>query len=299
LSGEIKRRLRSAKEGIDMAHRKLDMGFAWTQATGLIGANRDTIGAIAGLFFFLPSLASGLLVPELGNPPQPAPAGADPQAAMRAMMDQMSAIYAANWPLLLALVVAQFVGSMSLFALLTDRGNPTVGEALRTGLASTPSYLAAQLIAVTGAALAIGIPLGVISALGGAAVAVLAVMAALVLIVYLMVKLSLAAPVIAIEGDRNPFTALGRSWQLTKGNSLRIVLFIALLLLVIGIIAVLVTGVLTLVLAALGDTVATIGGGIVNALVNALLTVVFLVVTVAIYRQLAGASPERAAELFE
>lgn len=282
-----------------MAHRKLDMGLAWTQATGLIGANRDTIGAIAGLFFFLPSLASALLIPELANPPQPAPAGADPEAAMRAMMDQMSGIYAANWPLLLALVVAQFVGSMSLFALLTDRGNPTVGEALRTGLASTPSYLAAQVIAVIGAALAIGIPLGVVSALGGAAVAVLAVIAALVLIVYMMVKLSLAAPVIAIEGSRNPFTALGRSWQLTKGNSLRIVLFIALLLLVIGIIAALVTGVLTLVLAALGDTAATVGGGIVNALVNALLTVVFLVVTVAIYRQLAGASPERAAELFE
>ncbi len=282
-----------------MAHRKLDMGLAWTQATGLIGANRDTIGAIAGLFFFLPSLASALLVPELANPPQPAPAGADPQVAMRAMMDQMSAIYAANWPLLLALVVAQFVGSMSLFALLTDRGNPTVGEALRTGLASTPTYLAAQAIAVFGAALAIGIPLGVVSALGGAAVAVLAVVAALLMIVYVMVKLSLAAPVIAIEGSRNPFTALGRSWQLTKGNSLRIVLFIALLLLVIGIIAALVTGVLALVLAALGDTAASIGGGIVNALVNALLTVVFLVVTVAIYRQLAGPSPERAAELFE
>jgi len=282
-----------------MANRKLDMGLAWTQATGLIGANRDTIGAIAGLFFFLPSLASALLVPELGNPPQPAPAGADPQAAMRAMMDQMSAIYAANWPLLLALVVAQFVGSMSLFALLTDRGNPTVGEALRTGLASTPSYLAAQVIAVLGAMLAIGIPLGVISALGGAAVAALAVVAATVLIVYVLVKLSLAAPVIAIEGNRNPFAALGRSWQLTKGSSLRIALFIALLLLVIGIIAALVTGVLALVLAALGDTAATIGGGIVNALVNALVTVVFLVVTVAIYRQLAGASPERAAELFE
>lgn len=281
-----------------MAHRKLDMGLAWTQATGLIGANRDTIGAIAGLFFFLPSLASALLVPELGNPPQPA-ANADPQAAMRAMMDQMSAVYAANWPLLLMLVVAQFVGSMSLFALLTDRGNPTVGEALRTGLASTPSYLAAQFVTIIGAALAIGIPLGVISALGGAAAAILAAAAAVILIVYVMVKLALAAPVIAIEGTRNPFTALGRSWQLTKGNSLRIVLFFALLLLVIGIIATLVSGVLTLVLAALGNTAATIGGGIVNALVNTLLTVVFLVVTVSIYRQLAGASPERAAALFD
>ena len=281
-----------------MAHRKLDMGHAWVQATGLIGSNRDTIGAIAGLFFFLPSLASGLLVPELGNPPQPA-SGADPEVAMRAMMDQMSAAYAANWPLLLGLVVAQFVGSMSLFALFTDRGNPTVGEALRTGISSTPSYLAAQLVTVLGAALAIGIPLGVISALGGAAVAVLGVLVAMVLIVYVMVKVSLAAPVIAIEGNRNPITALTRSWKLTKGNSVRIALFIVLLLVVIGIIAALVTGVLGLIFAALGDTVAMIGGAVVNALVNTLLTVIFLVVTVAIYRQLAGASPEREAELFE
>ena len=282
-----------------MANRKLDMGMAWTQATGLIGSNRDTISAIAGLFFFLPSLASALLVPEISNPPQPAPADADPQVAMRAMMDQMSAAYAANWPMLLALVVAQFVGSMALFALLTDRANPTVGDALRTGLASTPSYLAAQIITVVAAALAIGIPIGVLSAMGGAAVAALGIVAAMVLIVYVMVKLSLIAPVIAIEGIRNPFTALARSWQLTKGNSLRIALFIVLLVVVIGVIAALVTGVLSLVFAALGDTVATIGGALVNALVNTLLTVVFLVVTVSIYRQLAGHSPEREAELFE
>jgi hypothetical protein len=281
-----------------MQHRKLDMGTAWTQATGLMSANRDTIGAIAGLFFFLPALASGLLLPGLSNPPQPAP-GADPEVAMRAMVDQISAIYAANWPLLLTLVVVQFIGSMSLFALLTDRGNPTVGEALRTGARSLPSYLAAQLVTVLGASLAIGIPVGVLSAMGGVAVGALALVAALAAILYVMVKLSLTGPVIAIEGLLNPLAALVRSWQLTKGNSLRIALFIVLLVVVFGIIAVLVGGILTLVLSAMGETVALIGGAVIDALVNSLLAVVFLVVTVAIYRQLVGASPEREAELFE
>lgn len=162
-----------------------------------------------------------------------------------------------------------------------------------------PSYIAAQLITVIGASLAIGIPLGVISALGGAAVAVLAAVAALIFVIYIFVKFSLVAPVIAIEGQRNPFKALSRSWQLTKGNSVRIFVFIALLVFVIGIISALVSGIIGLVLAALGSTVATIGGGIMSALVNALLTVVFLVVTVSIYRQLVGAQPERTAELFE
>ncbi len=283
-----------------MANRKLDMGTAWVQATGLIGANRDTIGAIAGLFFFLPSMASALLVPELSGTSQPAPPpGADPQVVMQAMMDQMSAVYAANWPLLLAVTAVQFFGSMSLFALLTDRGNPTVGEALGTGLRSIPSYLAAQVLAVIAASLVIGIPLGVVSAMGGAAVAVLAVLVALVLIVYAAIKLSLVAPVIAIEGVRNPLTAIGRSWQLTKGNSLRILLFIALLMVVIVIISALVSGIIGLVLAAIGGAAATIGNAIVGAILNALLTVVFLVVTVAIHRQLAPTAPEAEAQIFE
>ena len=283
-----------------MAQHKLDMGKAWMQATGLMSANRDTISAIAGLFFFLPSMASALFVPELANPPQPAaPAGANPELVMQAMIDQVAAIYAANWPILLGLIAVQFIGSMSLFALLTDRGNPTVSEALGTGIRSMPSYIAAQLASVLLASLAIGIPLGVISALGGPAVAALAALVAFGLIAYVLIKLSLVAPVIAIEGERNPFTAVGRSWQLTKGNSLRIFAFIALLVVVVGIISVLVSGVLGLVLAALGDTVATIGGGLVSALVNAVLTVVFLVVTVAIYRQMVGATPERTAEIFD
>jgi hypothetical protein len=281
-----------------MAHRKLDMGTAWTQATGLLSANRDTIGAIAGLFFFLPALASGLLLPELANPPQPAP-NADPEVALRAMLDQIGAIYAANWPLLLGLVAVQFVGSMSLFALLTDRGNPTVGEALRTGMRSLPSYLAAQLITVIGASLAIGIPVGVISALGGTAVAALLLLVAMVLILYVMVKLSLVAPVIAIEGQLNPLTALVRSWQLTKGNSLRILAFVLMLVVVFGVITLIVGSILGLVFAALGETVAMIGTSVVDATVNALLAVVFLVVTVAIFRQLAGATPEREAEIFD
>lgn len=283
-----------------MALTKLDMGKAWTQATGLIGANRDTIGAIAGLFFFLPTFATGLLVPELANPTPPAaPAGADPDAAMQAMMDQMSALYADNWPLLLLVTVVQFIGSMGLFALLTDRGNPTVGEALATGLKSIPSYIAAQFLSALGAGIVLGLPLGLLAALAPPVAVAIAGIALVALLAYIVVKLSLIAPAIAIEGERNPIAAIRRSWQLTKGNSLRIFIFVALLVVVIGIIATLVSGILGLVFAAFGDTVAEIGGGVVGALVNTLVTVIFLVVTVAIHRQLAGASPEGIAAAFE
>ena len=283
-----------------MANRKLDMGKAWTQATDMIGGNRDTISAIGGLFFFLPSFAASLFVPALANPPQAAgSSGADPDAAMQALVAQMSATYADNWPLLLAITVVQFIGSMSLFALLTDRGNPTVGEALGTGIKSIPSYLAAQLISALGAGLAIGLPIGLIAAVAPPAVATLTVVAAIPVIIYFVIKFSLIAPVIAIEGERNPIAAIQRSWRLTKSNSLRIMLFLFLLIFTIGIIAALVSGVIGLVLSAMGEPVATIGINATSALVNALVTVILLVVTVAIHRQLAGPSAEGLAETFE
>lgn len=283
-----------------MTNRKLDMGKAWTQTTALIGSNRDTISAIAGLFFFLPSFASALLVPELSNPPQPSgPSGADPAVAMRALLNQITAIYAANWPLLLGLSIVQFVGSMSLFALLTDRSHPTVREALATGLRSIPTYIAAQLLTAIGAGIAIGLPLSVVAAFAPPAAALLVLLAGLVVLVYVFIKFALIAPVIAIEGERNPISAIRRSWQLTKGNSFRIFLFLFLLIFTIGIIAALVTGTLGLILSAFGEPVATIGTDVVGGLVNALFTVIILVVTVAIHRQLAGASPEALATEFE
>jgi hypothetical protein len=282
-----------------MTNRKLDMGKAWTQATALIGSNRDTIGAIAGLFFFLPSLALALFAPDLVNPPVAGPDGADPQVAFQAMINQMTQAYADNWPMFLAMTLAQFIGSMSLLALLTDRARPTVREALTTGFVSLFPYLAAQLLSALGVALLIGIPLGLVSAAGspGATLLVGAVLVAVGF--YVFVKFTLIAPVIAIDGIRNPIRALIRSWQLTKGNSFRIAAFLLLLFFTIGIISALVTGILGLALSALGSDIAAIGLGVVNAAVNTGIGVIFLVVIAAIHRQLAGHSPEGLAATFE
>lgn len=282
-----------------MTNRKLDMGKAWTQATGLIGSNRDTIGAIAGLFFFLPSLALALFAPDLVNPPVAGPDGADPQVAFQAMMDQITKAYANNWPMFLAMTLAQFIGSMSLLALLTDRAHPTVREALTTGFASLFPYLGAQLLSGLGVALLVGLPLGLIAAAGSPAATLLAGAVLVMLGFYVFVKFMLIAPVIAIDGFRNPIKAMARSWRLTKGNSVRIALFLLLLFFTIGIISALVTGILGLVLSALGSDIAAVGLGVVNAAVNAGLGVVFLVVIAAIHRQLAGHSPEGLAATFE
>lgn len=284
-----------------MAQTKLDMGKAWTQTTALIGANKDTISAIAGLFFFLPTLAATLLLPEATTtiPVAGSGGGGDPQAAMQQAIDQISALYADNWPVLLAISVASFIGSLSLLALLTDKGRPTVGEALGQGIRSIPAYIAAQLLSALAAGVVIGLPLGLMAALAPPAVTATAGLALVVLAIYIFVKLSLIAPVIAIDGERNPFAAMARSWRLTKGNSVRIFGFIVLLFAVILIIGALVQGILTLILSAIGGDVATIGTAVVSSLVNAVITVIFLVVIASIHRQLSGGTPERIAETFE
>jgi hypothetical protein len=282
-----------------MTNRKLDMGKAWTQATALMGSNKDTISAIAGLFFFLPGLSVALFAPEMVNPEPAGPAGGNPEAAFQAMMAQITQAYTENWILLAAVTIAQFVGSLSLLALLTDRGRPTVGEALTTGLKSSPSYLAGQIISGLGIALVIGLPLGIVAATGSVMTTVLIGFVLVLFGLYAFIKFSLLAPVVAIDGERNPFKALARSWRLTKGNSVRITVFLALLFITIGIIAALVAGILGLVMSALGSQIATIGNGIVNAGVNTLMGVVFLVVIASIHRQLAGESPEGLAATFE
>lgn len=282
-----------------MAHHKLDMGKAWTEATGLIGSNRDTISAIAGLFFFLPTLALALFAPELANPEPAGPPSGDPQAMMQAMMGQMTQAYADNWPLFAATTVVQFIGSLSLLALLTDRARPTVREALAVGIASAPAYLGAQILSALAAGIVIGLPLGLIAVAGSTIAIVLAGFVLVLIALYVFIKFALIAPVIAIEGTRNPIKALARSWRLTKGNSVRIAAFLVLLFFTIGIIAALVTGIFGLVLAAFGSQVAAIGNGVIGAAVNTGIGVIFLVVIAAIHRQLAGHSPERLAETFE
>lgn len=282
-----------------MANGKLDMGKAWTQATAMMGANRDTISAVAGLFFFLPSFAAALFVPELVNPEPAKVDSDDPEIIVQAAMEHLTAIYADNWPVFLAITVAGFIGSITLLALLSDRGNPTVREALSTGLRRIPTYLGAQLLSALGAGLVIGLPLGLLGAFASPTVTVLVGLLLVIVLVYLIVKFSLIAPAIAIEGIRNPIAAITRSWQLTKGNSLRIFGFILLLFVTISIILALVQGVLTLIFAAIGGEVANIGNGVVSAAVNTLITVIFLVVIAAVHRQLAGNAPDRLAEAFE
>lgn len=274
---------------------KLDMGQAWGDATALLTGNRSVVMVVAGVFFFLPYFAIMLLMPQVMQPQAEMGAEADPEKAFQ-MLGQ---IYADNWWVFVIIGVTQAIGMLALLTLLTDRNRPTVGEAITHGARGFLSYIGAQILF----ALALGAVIGLLVALGvavaGSGGAVLTGVIAFVIGLYLFIKFSLVTPVIAIDGILNPIRILQRSWQLTKGNSFRLLLFYFLLFLALGIVSMVVTMVVGVLFAAVGGQVELIGNGLFAALLNAVFVVIFLGVLAGIHRQLSGPNRADISDTFE
>lgn len=272
-----------------MQHRKLDMGTAWTQATAMVGANRDLVGVLAGLFLFLPLFV--LLIALLGSNLDFGPQGGEPNPA--AISEQINALLLANWWALLLVGVGQLCAGIAIMALLGDASRPTVREVL----ARVPRLL----LPVLGVQLLVGLVTQLPSLLAGLLPDLIEAVLTLVILpvsVYFTVKFSLSAATIVLGGEGNPVQAMRRSWRLTKGNSFRMFAFFAMLVFLGVVIALILSLIVGLVFAALGDRVALFG----NAAFYALLLTVFYTLsyalTVAIYRQLSQ-GPVTEADLFE
>ena len=270
---------------------KFDSNQAWKQAAAQVSANRDVLLALAGVFFLLPSLAVSLLLPQ----PQPA-AGATPEQ----MVEQAMTAYTSALPFVIPLLLLQALGVLAMLTLFTDRRRPTVGESIKLALTGIVPYVLAQLLL----GLAIGLiasALGVIAAVTQsiALVAAMVVVIALVAI-WLVVRTSLTAPVIAVEHVRNPLTALQRSWLLTKGNSLRLALFYLLVGIVFLVVIAVVMAIIGILLALVAsEGVATTVAAVVSAAMGAAMTVYLIAIIAAVHRQLAGPSAEAVGATFE
>lgn len=273
---------------------KFDMTAAWNEAIRLLGANRDVVMVVAGVFFFLPYVIFMLLfMNQMADLQAAQAASPDPEAMTNAMMG----FYGEVWWVVLLMAVIQGVGMLGLLALLRDRARPTVGEALKTGAKYLLPYLGAQILTSFLMLLLLLIPFVVAGAAGtGAGVLVGLVVAAVA--AYLFTKFSLVPPVIAVERVGNPLTALGRSWALTKGNTLRIFLFIVLLGIALLLISMVLGAIIGIILAFAGSETALIGQAIVSGFTNAVFVTIFLAVLAAIHRQLAGPAPETVGETF-
>lgn len=264
---------------------KLDSNAAWQEANRLVTANREVLFAVAGVFVLLPSLALAVLLGEPAVEP-----GMDQQAMRAAMSD----FYAHNWlPLILAAII-QIVGVLTLLTLMRDRRRPTVGQAIASGAAGALSYIAAQFI--VGFALGIvGIFLIALAAMVSPVLAGVAVVLLIVALIYVGMRTLLVPAVVAVEGVRNPVTALRRSWLLTAGNFWRILGFVVLL-------AILFVVVLAIAMLLIGVVLALITSAETGKVIAAVFssgfaavgTVYFVAVTAAIHRQLGGTSDAEA-----
>jgi hypothetical protein len=273
---------------------KFDMTRAWNDAVALIAANRSVVSIVAGVFFFLPYAAFMLLTANQMTALQ----GTAERGNAEVTMNALAAFYGSIWWALVLIVVFQGIGMLGLLALLTDRSRPTVGEALRIGAKYLVPYILAQIVQ----SLLLGLLLMIPFAVGGGisvALGVLVGVLALLAMIYLFTKFSLAAPVFVQEGMMNPLTALGRSWRLTSGNSVRLWLFYFLLLVAIGVAGMVLSIVTGLFFALLGPEIALAGQALVSGALNALWVTLFLAALAAAYRQLAGSAPEAVSRTFE
>ncbi len=279
---------RSNSEGIQM---KLDMGQAWNAATELLGKNKDVVLIVAGMFIFLPTLALNFLMPGLDQPP------ANPED-MDAVFAALVETYQQYWWAFAAAALFQAVGTLALLTLLTDASRPTVAEALKQGARGVFPYLGAQILLGLGAGLVIGLPVGLAVASGNTVLVTIMSLVAIAAIIYMVIKTVLISAVIAIEKIYNPITIIKRSWTLTAGNSLRLLGFFALIMIAMGILFMVINGILTVVLAAIGGQMQVIGTAIVSGLLNTVFAVVTLAVLAGVHRQLSGATIEDESDTF-
>lgn len=273
-----------------MADRKLDMGKAWVQATGLIGANRDLVSVLAGIFLFIPFFV--LILALMNSNFDLGGAGSEPDPEQ--VSAQLVAVLAANWWALLVASIGQLCGGIAILALLGDRSRPTVSEVLKRvpGLI-LPMFGLQLLVAVVTQGPSL------LAELLPETAAALAGFVLLPVTLYLTVKFSLANAVIVLERRLNPLNAMQESWRLTKGNSFRLFAFMFMLGLLAVVIGLIMTMIVGLVLAALGDRGAMIGTAAFIAAVAATFYTLFYAVTVSIYHQLAGTVPQTDIDLFD
>ncbi|MFC4290885.1 hypothetical protein ACFOWX_00460 [Sphingorhabdus arenilitoris] len=235
--------------------RDLDFTAAWNDAVAMMKQHQSLVLPIAGLFIFLPGAIFAVMMP----PPE-IDAAMDPGAQLAMLTGFLSAM--APW--LFVMSILGMVGNLAIYHLVLGNGRPTVGEALGLAMGSFLTLFLAGLMSTI--AITLGLILLIIPG------------------VYLAIKFSLIGPAIAGEGIKSPIEALSRSWNLTKGNSLRIFGFF----LIIGIVGGALYLVASLVAGGLLGLISATLASVVDTVFSTILSVVFLFVVIAVYKQMAA-----------
>lgn len=262
---------------------KLDLNAAWDQAVRLIAANREVMLVLGGMFFFLPYVLFLVLVPMPDFAAVAGPSGENTNALMAAM----NGFLADYWWAILLLSLVQTVGAIAVMAVIGDPKRPTVRDAMRRGAGYLLPSVAVQILTSLAATLVLFVAMLLGAVTGSQTAAATLAVFALPVIIWLLTRLSLGGPTVAIEQVGNPFAALRRSWRLTSGNGVRLVAFYLLLFaafFVISQVLGLIVGVLT---ALPGAEVAHVLGALLSGLIYAGLVMVVYAVLASVHRLLA------------
>ena len=268
----------------------LSITQAWNEASDFV---RREAGLLFPISFMLLALPGALMEAVAPTPAGPGQMGGG-----------------ALWLVLgIVSVIAGIVGNVAI-AYLALKAGASVGEALRRGAARLPSLLGAAILIgiaflflflVVGVIFVLLIP-GALAAAEGGATATPAVITAILLsflvwlpvAIYFAARLALMTPIAAAESG-GPFELIARSWRLTAPHVWRLVAFVLLVAILVGVLTgaiKAVTGILFALVAGPlepGSTSAWLVT-VVMALVNMVVAAYLTSLIARIYAQVAGDS---------
>lgn len=226
-------------------------------------------------------------------------AGGDPGQAMAGMGLSLLLLY-------LVIYAIQFAQALALMRLCSDRHAPSIGEAIGAGFRGTPTLFGAViLLAIVGfiGAFIVSLVLGLlIAAVQSGAFSALIGIAALVCMIYILARLSMLIPVVAIDDERNPINAIARSWRMTGGAALKIALVYGAAIVVIVVlffaVAAMTIGTAMFTGSGAPNPAGLIGFAIAMLALGLSVGLYMNTLVAAIHRQLSGTSVENATKAF-
>ncbi|WP_416228451.1 hypothetical protein [Qipengyuania sp. ASV99] len=272
------------------------MNTVWSRGIELVRDNFQLLIVIAAMFVLLPTLAIYLLIPDFQML-------ADPTADQEVVAERMGELVGPLLGVGAVAAVFQFAGYGAMVALMGgDR--PTVAQALGTGFKIVPSTLAIMIlfaIAYVIGAVIIILPISLLVGVAGApALGFIGIIPVLIFVVWLMARMSLSMPVLALGGTLNPITAITTSFRLTGPKQWQILLFWGVLFVAFTVISLLFNGIVGVLAALLGTgTLALLIAGLANGLTGMVSGMIICGLAVAMFTQLSGPSVAAIEDTFE
>ncbi|PIX65194.1 MAG: hypothetical protein COZ43_09820 [Sphingomonadales bacterium CG_4_10_14_3_um_filter_58_15] len=239
---------------------KLNYMQCWNGAMALLGAHKEAILAIVGVFIFLPTLLfAEFVIPPVVNGDED----------MNALVAIYSAYFNSNALSIMASNLAVSFGGLAVYFALAPSRASTVAEDLIAALKVFLIYLIANLLSAL-----VSLPGFILFIIPG---------------LYLTCRFILIPVVIADQGERNPIELLKKSWATTNNNGFSILFFI-LIIAVVGTITIGVLEAVTGIIAGLatGGTGWPFIENLVAALTGTAFQLILTAVITSIYIELTG-----------